>query len=241
MQNNDKVVSTIKVYETTDYDKFTPIKGNRKLDKGHIRGLQKSIIDNGNRTADDPIEVSEDFKTLDGQHRLAALEALGYPVYYRIKELGTVKDIRIANSNRANWSWYDYATSYRDEQSNKDYAEFLELANDFTKLSKNFNVIIAYSGFGSGKRNKITRSFLDGDFKMKDFERSRELVGTYEELAETAKINNRQFSMACLKFIQTSTYNHQHMLGKLKTHKSALANCYIESDYLFTLQDIWRA
>lgn len=240
--SNDKIAKVVNVYETTDYDKFQLIVGNRQTDKGHVRSLQKSILDHGNLTIDDPIEVDQDFNVFDGQHRLAALKALGMPVYYVFREHPTVQSIRIANSNRKNWNWQDYATSYRDELNNQHYAQFLEL---FEEFKYNFRILLTYCGenahSGRTEANSALRKFIDGDFVMKDYDKTYEQLTQYQELSEAAKIHNREFAIASYRFMQNSTYNHAKMLDKIRAHRTALANCYLTLDYLYTLQDIWRA
>lgn len=249
LRQKDKVVKTVDVYETTDYDKFTLVKGNRKPDKGHTQGLKLSMIEHGNLTVDDPIEVNEKFQVFDGQHRLAALKKLGLPVYYIFRDKPTIQDIRIANSNRRNWNWHDFATSYRDELANVNYAQFLKLREEF---GYGFRILLTYSGADepnltpnktAPRNNKGTnvQRFLAGDFVMKDYDKTRELLGMYQEVAEAAKLNNREFAIAFYRFAQTSTYNHAKMLEKVRAHKTALAGCYLTTDFLYTLQDIWRA
>lgn len=233
----DKVAKTIDVYETKDYDKFSIVKGNRDVDIGHVRSLQRSMLDHGNRLAEEPIEVGKNYEIFDGQHRFEAAKNLGFPIYYIFKERTTISDIRIANSNRKNWNWYDYATSYRDDLRNENYKQFLMLIEDY---GEPFGVTLKYTGTEDFKKTALRR-FLDGAFIMKDYEKTQRLLGMYQELSDVAKVHNREFAFACYRYMQTSTYNHSRMLTKLRAHRTALNNCYFENEYLLTMQDIWRA
>ena len=85
MANTDKVVATFNVYQTKDYDKFKTIKGNRNIDEPHVRSLQRSFLENGNRMDQEPMEVTDDFAILDGQHRFTGSKRLDMPVCYIIK------------------------------------------------------------------------------------------------------------------------------------------------------------
>ncbi len=235
--NQDKVVKTINVYETTDYDKFSKVLGNRSVKQGHARSLQKEMLDHGNYLIDEPVEVNKNFKIFDGQHSFDAAKTLGLPIYYQISDNVNVSKIRLRNSNRKNWDWLDFAESYRDEEHNENYRQFLQLIED---SQEKFSVVLFYCGVQS-RTSKQTKDFLNGDFIMKDFERTQKMLGEYQELAETARVHKREFAFACYRFMDNSTYNHAKMLAKLRVHKDILKSVYLENEYYFTLQDIWRA
>lgn len=236
--SQDKLVKTIEVYETTDYAKFSFVKGNRKTRPGHVRSIQLSMLKHGNRMIDEPAEVTKDFKLHDGQHRFEACKSLGYPFSYTFRDNSTVPDIRVSNAYRENWNWRDFATSYRDELNNAHYRQFMELVDEF---GYNFRILLAYcTGVTSHSYGK-GRAFLDGDFVMNDYEKTSEQLQMYSDIVDICKIRKPQLAIAVYKFINTSTYDHARMLGKVLAHKTALNNCYTENDFLYTLQDIWRA
>lgn len=235
--NEDKVVKTINIYETTNYDKFSKVIGNRKVNKGHAASLQKEMLEHGNYLIDEPVEVNKDFKIFDGQHSFEAAKDLGLPVYYQVVENVSVPKMRLRNSNRKNWDWLDFAVSYRDEEHNENYQLFLQLIEDY---QEKFSVILFYCGVQS-RTSKQTKDFLNGNFIMKDYERVQKMLGQYQELADTARVHNREFSFACFRFMNNTTYNHAKMLAKLRIHKGVLKNIYLENEYYFSLQDIWRA
>ena len=59
------------VIETTDYDIFKGIVGNRKVEKKHVEMLT-GAIDRNNLLNVRPIIVNEEMMVIDGQHRLEA-------------------------------------------------------------------------------------------------------------------------------------------------------------------------
>lgn len=239
MKNNDKIVKTVNVYETTDYSKFIILPGNRKVDKAHSRSLQRSMLTYGNRLDDNPIEVNKNFEVLDGQHSLDAARELNFPVCYVIRQNANVNDIRIENTNRKNWNWYDYAVSYRDNDKNINYKQFLDLIDNF---HQSFRITMQYTGFGShGEDNNGAGVFIAGDFVMSDYGHAQDLLQKYQEISAAAGTHNREFAAACYAYLKKPTYNHEIMLAKVATHKRLLAGSFFTSDYIANLQEIWKA
>lgn len=239
--NNDSVVQTTSIYQTTNYDQFHKIKGNRNPDEGHVKALMESMRENGNLTYEDPIIVTKDKGIFDGQNRLEACKRLGYPVAYKYRDNATVQGMRVANTYRKNWNWYDFATSFKNEQNNPHYADLLQLFEEY-KLP--FNVLVQYCcGRGRMSSKWLHEVFFKGDFQIDDINRTRELLDMYQDFAEAARCKNTDFSRAVYRFTSnaSSAYNHQHMLSKIKTHRKSLLTCYFEQDYLAALQEIWRA
>ena len=71
----------MKVEETTDYKQFKKVKGNRGYAQRHLKNLVSSIAQN-NLLQYSPIIVNDKMEVIDGQHRLAAAQSLGLPIYY---------------------------------------------------------------------------------------------------------------------------------------------------------------
>lgn len=240
--NSDTVIETSPIYKTTNYDQFHRIKGNRDPDEGHVKALMESMVENGNLTHKDPIVITKDKGVFDGQTRLEACKRLGYPVCYKYRDGVTVKEMRIVNTFRKNWNWFDFATSYKNEQNNPHYADLLRLYEEYKQP---FTILMTYSCGRLKSSSKWLREvFFKGDFKIPDINKTRELLDMYEDYIDAARIKNHNFAKAVYRFIkdrESGVYNHQHMLVKLKTHRKSLLTCYFEQDYLATLQDIWRA
>ena len=75
-----KELEDYKVYQTSNYDLFKKLNGNRdvKNEKVIIKSIQKiGLIDN-------PIIVNEKYEVIDGQNRLKALQTLNMPVLFHV-------------------------------------------------------------------------------------------------------------------------------------------------------------
>lgn len=239
--SKDPIVLTNPLYQTTDYSKFKTLKGNRAIDKKHVRLLRTKIEREGNLTQYFPIQVNEEFEVIDGQHRLRALEELNQPVYYEVKEGMNIDSIIQLNTGQRGWNWYDYAMSFA-ERGNIEYANFLQLHEEYPRIR--FQVLYQYATNEKFKKYFKSRNesmnFYEGDLIISDLGLTRKLLTQYAELAMIADLNNNEFAISCYRFMRTPTYNHAKMLDKLHMYGSALANCRVVSDFLFTMEDIWR-
>lgn len=103
------VINDITIYETSNYDIFDKLEGNRPIRKSHVYNLMRSIRETYLPTF---IIVNEKMQIIDGQHRLEALMKLEYPVNFIVTENLTQDDAIRMNINSANWSMMDYIDSY---------------------------------------------------------------------------------------------------------------------------------
>ncbi len=122
--------------ETTNYEIFKTLAGNRDIDLPNVRSLVKSIRENG--YIGTPILVSKNFEVLDGQHRLEALKQLGLPVPYEIREMNLTQVQALNNASRK-WAIIDYIKSY----ASMGHEEYILLLNYIDKLGIPITYLVA--------------------------------------------------------------------------------------------------
>lgn len=127
---NDEVVE-IKIYKTTDYNKFKKLIGNREVLAPRVNAIKSSIERIGYCT--NPILVNENFEVIDGQGRLEALKELGMPVLYIIEEGLTIEDCMGMNIGMKNWTLNDHIESYKS-QGYQSYVNLVETTDKFPTL-----------------------------------------------------------------------------------------------------------
>lgn len=151
------------IYSTTDYSKFKKIQGNRPESKQHTRHLIQSFDANPELARTRPILVTKDWEIIDGQHRFAACQALGLPIYYTVGHNIDIATARLLNANQRSWQLKDYLASYI-ASGNPVYLKIQEYWDEYPlPLSA---LLIYLSGF---QANQLGRSFRNGTFKiMKD-------------------------------------------------------------------------
>lgn len=111
MAITDTSVTHDAVQITYDYDKFKLLQSNRDVNKYHINVLKDSIKER-DLSASHPIQVTQDFIVIDGQHRLAAWRDLQLPVYYKIVTDFEPEDVLLLNKNQKPWAIDDYIKFY---------------------------------------------------------------------------------------------------------------------------------
>lgn len=228
-------IATLNLYATTNYEKFKKIKGNRLVNRAHVRELI-SKIENNDLSQYFPILVNEDMGVIDGQHRIEALRTLGLPVYYEIKEGLNIDAVRGLNSGQKNWTWRDYATSYADE-GNVHYIGFLSLADEF---GFNFSTTAIFCSIqGSGRGGVM---FNSGELNILDMEKVRTLLENYTDVCVVARTkSSRDLAKAFYTLSQMPNYSFNKIIEKLRNFDNPFGRCYTSSDFLFTLDEITRS
>lgn len=114
------------VQKTNDYLKFKILKGNRPLDRYHLRKLKESIEANNHLNLH-PIIVNQDYEVIDGQHRLEAAKMLGVDIFF-IKS-DEVKDEHLihCNVNQKSFEVENYIDYFAVKEKKKEYIELKEM------------------------------------------------------------------------------------------------------------------
>lgn len=120
--------NTIKVYTTTDYEKFNRLKGNRDVTNKRVAIIKESISQIG--YVSNPIIVNENMEIIDGQGRCEALRELSLPVEYRIVEGLGITECRAMNLKPTSWSIGDFIKSYA-EYGNENYIRLKNIADKY--------------------------------------------------------------------------------------------------------------
>lgn len=153
--------------QTTKYDQFKTIRGNRMVNPERVQDLKKSIKVN-NKLNVNPIIVDQDLYVMDGQHRLKAAEELKLPIYYIIDKNCDYGDMVLLNTHRKNWSMFDYLY-YHYQGGNKEYEFMYELwnmaKNYYSPFSAFYIVLKSFNGEGY---SDFSGSFKDGSFKVQN-------------------------------------------------------------------------
>lgn len=121
-----------KVYETTNYDKFSFVVGNRdvKTKGAKWKALYESIKEHGQI---EPALVNERFEVINGQHRLMCCKELGVPFKYTFGKFNASGEI-IGEANRANkWGMREYINFYSNQTDARaiNYKYFEALRTEF--------------------------------------------------------------------------------------------------------------
>lgn len=105
------------IHETRDYSMFKTVKGNRTIDKGHVKRLVREMK---KKDLELPIFINENDEVVDGQHTLEARKELNKPIRYIRGKFENEFDVAVMNANRKNWPMTAYL-NFHIENGKKDY------------------------------------------------------------------------------------------------------------------------
>lgn len=248
----DEIAERRPIYKTTNYAQFRDLGGNRIIKDRDVKSFAKMMKEKGNLTHLFPVEVNENYFVLDGQKRLAASKLNHEPVHYVILAGGTVDTVIARNTNMKAWDWRDFTHTYA-VRGNKNYVMFQELVDDF-KLP--YQILLRYAGqsYSRGKvrdhmlavrsdERKDFDIFREGEFIMHDYANTRRLLGQAVELAENSNVTKlpRAFYLAAYAFMATPNYQHGQMLKNIRIFGQALNRCYLQEDFVYAFEDIYKA
>ena len=128
------------IHQTSNYDLFHFIEGNRDIEK--IDNLKKSMLKHG--YIGSPIVINERGEVIDGQHRLTACKETNIPVQFIVRNGIGINEISDLNIGQLNWKPKNYLhlDSVQGINESKRFEQLVEM------FPYRFNVIYAAMGNG---------------------------------------------------------------------------------------------
>lgn len=214
-----------KIHQTINYNQFRPLPGNRPVEPKRVLKLIKSIESIGQLV---PIIVNERNEIVDGQARLAALQALHQPVVYIMMPGYGHKECVEMNSSQTGWGAAAYIKSFAD-LGNTAYIYLQSLTREF-KLPMNVILSAASSNVNS---HIGALGIKDGTFQMSaaDYESARETLDYVNQFVpDISKLKGRleYYYMALIVCYRSiSGVNKKKLLEKVRAYGHKL--CAVES------------
>lgn len=233
--NTDHEYGVIK--QTTNYNQFRYMGGNRIVDVKHVKELQQQMERNRDMFASMPILVNQDWYIIDGQHRFEAAKALSFPIYYVMQKHVGLSDARQLNIAQKRWGLIDFARSYSDS-GRKDYTELLRVKHNYPRIP-----LSTVADYLNGRRGggRSTDSFRRGDYQIVDMEDG---IAALDILTEVIEIFQRPatgaFSAALWHAIHHEDFNSLAFLNKLKENPEKLTMSTSTRAALRNIEDIFN-
>lgn len=238
------------VLETSNYDLFKVIKGNRIINKSHVSKLKKSMT---SKYLVSPIIVNEKFQIIDGQHRFTSAKQLKLPIRYIVVEGYGLEEVQALNQNTTNWKNIDFLNAYCD----LGYEEYLKVRK-FMGMYKDFSLGICERLLaGNGSRYNIQRkefitktnksgsininSFKDGNFNIKDWDlgiKHADMLMDIKPLYEG--FSRVSFVSAMIPIFENEEYNHNQFIDRLKSNPNMLVHCRNIGEYKILIEEIYN-
>ena len=213
-------MSEYTIRKSQDYDSFKTVLGNRTVRPAHVKKLKLAIQSDPESIKYNPILVNEKSEIIDGQHRKAAIEQLGLPVYYVTVEGLILEDVQKLNSVAKQWQPIDYAEAFK-QLGNKNYEYYVELKKgQYKELGLNHDSLMRYLALD----NPITsQSFNEGKLKVDNFDETLKLLQQLHEIGEFyPRYNIRSFALAYLRFAREERYDHKRMVKQMKKYANEI-------------------
>jgi len=220
-----------KIYQTTDYSKFSKLVGNRSINHLHLRRLKKSIQENYLFTV---IIVNEFFQIIDGQHRFEVIKSLGLPVYYAIKPGYGLNEVHILNANNKTYSLDAYLEGYCD-LGIPDYIRYREFKEKYKFAHTECLSLLSNSS------NVSSHDFKTGNYKIRNYEKAVMyadkilMVQPYHD-----RYRKRSFVNALHSLLKNENFNFSEFLNKLKQQPSSLTPCVTTEQYVLLIENIYN-
>lgn len=240
-----------KVFETTKYENFKYLKGNREPNKAHVKRLEQSFQE---QYLISPITVNENFEIIDGQHRFEAAKNLKLPIYYTMLKGYKLKEVQRLNTNMKEWKKTDYLDSYAS-LGYKEYIKFKKFMAEFPMFSlaccevllKNSIAVKTYQN----KEELASSTNQSGRIKIKDFQNGNFKIADYDLAVKNAyKIlqfkqyyegyTRRSFIAAMVQIFKNKNYDHEVMIQRMKNPANKLENFANITQYKQAIQKIYN-
>jgi hypothetical protein len=229
------------VYYTTEYTKFKSLNGNRDLKQSNLRRIIESFKD---VYLFSPIIVNEKFQIIDGQHRFAAAQELGLPVYYIVAPGYGIKEVQILNTNSSDWGYTDYLHMYVTKKI-PAYQLMQQFMEDFPDFGiKAVIKIITDNGKQDGDVHKYSlnpNDFKDGMMEIPNinlaYKNARKIM-KYKPLFK--KYCDNKFVSTLITLFKNKNFENDELVSRLTKNPSQLVPCASITDYKNLIEEIYN-
>lgn len=240
------------VFATTDYKKFRILKGNRSVNKLHVRRLKESFKESYLLS---PIIVNENLEIIDGQHRFEAAKEMNLPVHFIICEDYSLKEVQLLNTNMKNWKKEDYLNAFCD-LGYPEYLKFRQFMNEYPDFAISSAETILTDSLSGGYKNTRSKDLVNvinknGSYSIKYFQEGDLVIPDYKKSTENAEkilmikpyydgFNRSVFVRAMVGIFKVEDYSHSKFLERLKANPSVLQHCSNVTQYKLLIEDIYN-
>jgi len=225
----------IKIYSSTDYNKFSLVHSNRPVNYDRVNRMVKAIREGSNYLSNYPILINSDFEIIDGQHRHAAARLAQVKLYYKFAFDMDMGDAAKAVSNTKSWMMSDWLHHYAE----LGFPEYVKL-RDFWKQYEWLPVSML---IGLSSSRKYTAAiFNGGHYQTNTLDHAKrviDLISFFKPFAPTYW-KTAAFMQTLSSLAANPLYMHKRMQDKMKTQSSRLTRQATVESYLILLSEIYN-
>lgn len=229
----------MEIYTSKDYDRFSPITGNRIINQKKVDKLVEDIQAGLNLLPYCPIIVYEDgeeLKIVDGQHRFTTSEALDLPVYYVVCEELNLRQIARMNSRSDKWRNKDFLMCYI-RLGISDYEKLLEFINEYEII---YSAAIDLLMYGKMKKGKMD-VFRDGEFKVNFWDEACEITALTRDVFDRYKFrNDRNLIQAMQEIKEKGLCDFNTLAQKIKAAPMLMDKQGSPKEYIYNIERVYN-
>jgi hypothetical protein len=232
---DSKVVG--KIFQTKNYSQFKYRSDNRPVDQANVHKLVKSFEVMGQKI---PIKVDSSMNVLDGQHRLKACVQLKMPVVFIIDDEDmTTSEIAQLQATSTKWNYADYAHSFATDENLVDYRLYNTFCTTYSEFPHSTAILMLSNLRAAG--GNADQVFKSGKFKVKSFNKAKEIAETLRKMSIYYKSYNRKgFVSSVIVMMNHKDFSQERLFRKLPKRCKEIHDFSKTEDYLDTLQDIYN-
>ena len=228
------MTNIVEVANTTNYDKFVSVEGNRKISEANVQNIMTSIQTHG---VISPIAVRKNkgkLEVYDGQHTLLACRRLQKPVDYIVYNKISDKAMISLNNASKKWSMEDYL-NFGVKSGLPDYI-YLNKIYQKEKIPLTALVIM----YGGAYANKNFKS-LEWTACQKD--RGNKVLSYLNDMQRTYNLKQcryARFIWGFCKIYDSGLYKHKRMMKQLSQCSQLMTKQANPEGYFKNIQMVYN-
>ena len=239
---NSEMPSAPVAQVTKDKLIFKKITWNRNVKRFKVENLIKTIKGGVNFLQYYPILLDKDFKIVDGQHRLAACEELGLPVYYHVlPHEAEMNEVMELNSNSSNWVWDDYINMNMEHKLKivrNSYTYLKDICNKYSVPKATIASLLFHGNANRGKA--LTEAIKHGQFRVRYDNEVLTFLDNMESLKPVVSAYTGPITQAFWEVKDNEQFSFEKFLHKCTIKGEILKNLDSKKQALSTIEDIYN-
>jgi len=227
---------------TKNYDQFTFMDDNRKINRLKVEKLKKSMAKNGFIRV--PIVVNDRNEVIDGQHRLEAAKSLELALHYFSAGRMGIEETRVLNMNGDVWKNKEHLHTYMvrekkeypDSHEEQPYHQFSYIRKTYKLHFQIILTLIGIHDYAVGGE-----LFKEGNLKIDNFsklEKDAEYIHSMKDYHEWWK--NRAFMAAMCIVMSQRSFNRDRWVRKAALNRAKLYRCTNKTDYVSRIEWVYN-
>lgn len=240
--------------DTSCFDNFEFILGNRLTDRSHIEELKTSFMRHPYLTRVVRTTTKGEngkYKVLDGQNTLIACQELceqfpgKYFISQLIEESQGIDDVIVLNVTQRKWGRVNYIYSYV-ARNQPNYVSIIELQRMYPMLKHVYILVCLLNTTYVDDVGKNNKDLKNGKFEVASWQKAQQLAGWLITIIDTVRPKDRiiprlyKFQLACVKMFTHPEYIQNRFVKRLNSNLDKIYRAGEVKDYLAIFSAIYN-